>query len=99
MFLSRNPAAIHLLEANQDKINWNWLSSNPAAIHLLASNPDKIDWVWLSLNPAIFTYDYEKIKQRIFESGIAEGIIANRMHPKYANKWDEWGIGFDKDLD
>ena len=28
--LSKNPAAIHLLEQNQDKIVWNILSKNPA---------------------------------------------------------------------
>jgi hypothetical protein len=28
--LSRKPAAIHLLEANPDKINWVFLSQNPA---------------------------------------------------------------------
>src|SRR5271170_7211936 len=32
--LSRNPAAIHLLQANPDKIDWFVLSQNPAAIHL-----------------------------------------------------------------
>ena len=26
--LSFNPAAIHLLEANLDKVNWEWLSTN-----------------------------------------------------------------------
>ena len=49
--LSANPAAIHLLEANQDKINWITLSVNPAAIHLLEANPDKINWIYLSQNP------------------------------------------------
>jgi hypothetical protein len=39
-----NSAAIHLLEANLDKINWNGLSYNSAAIHLLEANPDKINW-------------------------------------------------------
>ena len=32
--LSENPAAIHLLKANPDKINWYMLSKNEAAIHL-----------------------------------------------------------------
>jgi len=41
-----------LLEANPDKIYWNFLSANPAAIHLLEKNPDKIDWNYLSMNPA-----------------------------------------------
>ena len=98
-WLSTNPAAIHLLEANQDKINWVWFSKNPAAIHILEANPDRIDWYWLSTNPAIFTYDYVKMKKLMFESGIAEGIIANRMHPRNADKWDEWGLGFDDDMD
>jgi hypothetical protein len=30
LFLSSNPAAIHLLEQNQDKIDWHCLSANPA---------------------------------------------------------------------
>ena len=40
--LSENPAAIHILEQNPDKIDWYRLSGNPAAIHLLEQNPDKI---------------------------------------------------------
>ena len=50
-WLSKNPAAIHLLEQNPDKINWNWLSFNPEAIHLLEQHLDKIRWDWLSSNP------------------------------------------------
>jgi len=49
--LSFNPNAIHLLEANQDKIVWHRLSLNPNAIHLLEANQDKIDWGNLSENP------------------------------------------------
>ena len=30
--LSNNPNAIHFLEQNMDKINWNYLSLNPNAI-------------------------------------------------------------------
>src|SRR5271163_1835073 len=56
--LSRNPAAIHLLEKNMKKINWNWLSRNPAALHLLEeklksgtkSEYDKVNWMCLSEN-------------------------------------------------
>ena len=48
--LSKNPAAIHLLEKNPDKIHWNTLSMNPEAIHLLEQNPDKIHWDFLSWN-------------------------------------------------
>ena len=43
-WLSKNPAAIHILEQNLDKIDWDWLSLNPAAIHILEQNPDKINW-------------------------------------------------------
>jgi hypothetical protein len=49
--LSENPNAIHFLEANQDKIDWEFLSLNPNAIHLLEANPEKIDWSYLSRNP------------------------------------------------
>ena len=47
----RKPSAIHLLEKNIDKIDWDNLSSNPRAIHLLEKNIDIIDWDNLSLNP------------------------------------------------
>ena len=50
-YLSGNPKAIELLEANPDKINWDYLSRNPEAIKLLEANPDKNNWDWLSTNP------------------------------------------------
>lgn len=65
-----HPAAIELLKANTDKINWRLLSRNPAAIELLKTyipfikaNPDiftskiyhSADYVlFISANPAIF---------------------------------------------
>ena len=49
-YLSTNPNAIDFLEANLDKIKWDWLSLNPNAIHLLEANFDKIDWELLSRN-------------------------------------------------
>jgi len=49
--ISKNPNAIELLRANQDKIDWVVLSGNPNAIELLRANQDKIDWVELSENP------------------------------------------------
>ena len=45
-----NPNAIHLLEQNQDKIDWVKLSLNPSAIHLLEQNLDKINLWQLSRN-------------------------------------------------
>ena len=63
--LSRNPAAIRLLEKNQEKIYWHYLSANPAveAIQLLKLNRDKINWKYLSENPAIFEKDLSRITQ------------------------------------
>ena len=49
--ISLNPNAIHLLEKNINKINWDMLSANPNAIHLLEQHTDKINWFWLSENP------------------------------------------------
>ena len=49
-FLSNNPNAIKLLEANQGKIEWHALSNNPNAIKLLEANQDKIEWDILSGN-------------------------------------------------
>jgi hypothetical protein len=48
----RDPNAIHIFDANPEKINWNNLSENPSAIHLLEANPEKIVWDCLSRNPS-----------------------------------------------
>ena len=34
-YLSKNPAAIPILEDNLDKVNWYLLSENKSAIHIL----------------------------------------------------------------
>ena len=88
--LSCNDNAIHLLEQNQDKIDWNCLSYNPNAIHLLEQNQNKINWSKLSTNPSIFKYNYKELKLRMKET-IAEDLMKNRFHPKYINKWIDWG--------
>ena len=51
--LLENLNTIHILENNQDKINWCLLSknSNSNAILLLEKNLDKIFWCSLSENP------------------------------------------------
>lgn len=51
-WLSANPAAIDLLEANQEKIQWETLESNPAAVKLLKARPDKVRGWFLTANPA-----------------------------------------------
>ena len=86
--LSLNPAAIHLLEANQDKIYWNWLLGNPAAIYLLKANQDKIYWNYLSLNPAIFELDYQamSIKRSAL---INDELIAVALRPERVARWHD----------
>ena len=53
-FLSENPNAINLLEANMNKINWNNLSLNPKAIYILEENFESdgnmLNWCNLSYN-------------------------------------------------
>jgi hypothetical protein len=65
--LSVNENAIHLLEQNQEKINWDMLSLNKNAIHLLQQNQDKINWNRLSENEnaihLLHVLDYEKTKK------------------------------------
>ncbi len=50
LHVSRNPAAIKLLEKNIDKISWSLLSENSAAIDILNNNQDKISWYSLGIN-------------------------------------------------
>ena len=101
--LSANPSpiAVQLLLDNVEHIYFSrlCLNTNIEVMAFIERHPEHIYWRNISTNPSIFTYDYEKMKQCMFESGIAEGIIANRMHPRNADKWDDWGLGFDSDLD
>ena len=90
--LSLNPNAIELLKENQNKINWFNLSTNPNAIELLKENQDKIVWSHFSENLNIFTYEYEKIKENMKNSGIAEELMSVIFHPKNMNKWINWGF-------
>ena len=60
--LSENPAAISILEKNQDKIKWANLSSNAAAMHLLLKNRDKINYCQLCKNTHVAAI--ELISQR-----------------------------------
>ena len=56
-WLSFNPNALHMLEANPMKMFWHRLSMNPNALHMLEARPDKINWDFLSQNPSIFEID------------------------------------------
>jgi hypothetical protein len=67
------------------------LSINPGAIHLLEQNLDKIYWDLLSMNPSIFTYDYEKIKNQMEQSGIKDELLAHYYRPENSHKFMERG--------
>ena len=47
--LSGNPAAVGLLEQNQDKIDWKRLSRNENAVHILEKNLD-LNWSFYHWN-------------------------------------------------
>jgi hypothetical protein len=49
--LSRNPAAVYMLENNLDNVDWFALSRNPCAVHILKQNLNKVSWYGLSQNP------------------------------------------------
>ena len=91
MFLSGNPNAIHLLEANQDKISWNFVSSNPSAIPILEKNPDKINWNWLSENPSIFELDYKTMKKQMVDIYFEE-LMMVALHPNRISAWLDAGF-------
>jgi len=79
-----NPNAIHLLERNQDKIDWHYLSRNPNALHLLERNQDKIDWHWLFENPEIFEfqYDFEKMRCNMESIGLRNELMETVFDPE-----------------
>ena len=88
-WLSRNPNAISLLEQNPDKIDWESLSANSNAIPLLEQNMDKITWWRLSMNPNIFRLDYDKMRERFYNTGIPEELMQRVWHPNRMSQWPE----------
>jgi hypothetical protein len=82
------------LELNPDKIDWNNLAENPNGVPLLNTHYpfDNIKHLYkLSSNPNIFTTNYEFLKKRLVDTGIAEGIVMNRFNPKNIGKFVDWG--------
>jgi hypothetical protein len=51
----------------------------------LQQNPDKIEYYDLLLNTSLFTYDYEKLKERI--SIYKEELIQKVLHPNRLLKY------------
>ena len=80
--LYHNPAALHIIEQNLDKIDWYFLSCIPVAIHILEKNQDKINWENLSENPAIFVLDTNAMRKQI-DNGFAEELISTALHPRH----------------
>ena len=76
---------------DMEKIGWQFLSCNPGAMKLLEANQDNIVWNYLSLNPSIFEYDYKAMKDRMYNSGLFEGLMMNRFHPRNIPKFEDWG--------
>ena len=61
-------------------------------IHLLEQNIHKIIWSYLSANTCIFEYDHQAMKDRMYNSGLCEELMANRFHPDNSHKWVDWGF-------
>ena len=75
-----------------NKLDLNMLSVNRNAIPILEKNLDKVNWNWLSRNPNIFTYDYNEMKDRMYNVGIKEDLMKNRFHPTNLHKFKGWGF-------
>ena len=45
----------------------------------------------MSINPSIFEYDYQAMKDRMYNSGLFEGLMMNRFHPRNILKFEDWG--------
>ncbi len=97
--LSCNPHAVELLKTRfPEKIVWRGFSRNPNAVEMIAERyrhrhkRKSIDLDMLSINPNIFTYDYQKLMQRMRDSGIAEGLAAYFFPLGNRGKWKDWGF-------
>lgn len=79
------PEAIHLLEANRDKIDWVKLGTNPKAIKLLEDElkvrPQNKHWYSLSKNPKageLLKNNPDKIVWSIFSENPKAGELLNK---------------------
>ena len=90
VYLSINPAAIHILEKNINKVDWRFLSLNPNAIHILEKNMDKIVWDCLSKNPNAI-HILEKNIDKIDWNRLSENVNAIHILEKNLDKVD-WSL-------
>jgi hypothetical protein len=78
------PLGFHILEENENRINWASLSSNTSydALDLLEKNLDKIDWTYLHTNPSSWA---SEIFEGIFEenpSKIMWNLLSQNISPR-----------------
>jgi hypothetical protein len=83
--------AIHILEENLDRINWNTLSCNINAISILEQNLDKINWSFLLRNINIFELDLKFLKNKM--DIIREELMMKIFHPLRFERY--LNIGYD----
>ncbi len=65
--ISKNSAAINIINANLDKIDWKMLSLNSAAVNILELYQNNIDWNNLSQNPGIYAQHALSSRSLAFE--------------------------------
>ena len=78
ILLSLNSNAIHLLEDNNDKINWYYLSMNKNAYNILEGNIEKIDWYNLSRNTNPKIIKFLEKHQEVINKEILEIILIKK---------------------
>ena len=88
------------MEQNEIKINYYKLN-------FIEEDGEDFDWeiFYKIKSEKDYKIDYKSIKKRMdyipegCEISLREGLIRNRFHPKYANKWIEWGLNISEDFE
>ena len=92
--LSKNPAAIRILEKYPEQISWAYLNenTNPEAIRLIEARWKSHRHLQFTIakNPYIFTYDYEEMLRS--KKKLHEELIQNMFHPQNIEKFENWGF-------
>lgn len=87
MYLPKNPNAMHIIETylknnNLDVSGWYSLCENPNAIDIIKNNLDKTITSRLARNSNIFTLDYDRMKEKMKNTGFAEELVKKVYDPK-----------------
>ncbi len=93
--LSKNPAAIHILSENLDKIYWSMLCVNTNAGSLLAKYPEKVNWSSACHNTGIIDL-LEKNIDKIHWPNLSLNIAAIRILKNHMDKVDIPNLCFNK---